>query len=392
MPMAPTTLRDGPRPQTVSRRTEALVASVTQHHKAISAHQSQLLTAVVELDRRKAWRVDGATSMVAWLVQRCGVSASTAREWVTAAARLRELPRISDALSRGNLSFDQVKPLVEVAKPDTDATLAERATHWSAKQVRELASAARKQSDEQATGSFVRRFLRFDDRRRSLTGQLAADQYAVVKGALVRQASGRVKDRTPFDQRMADALVAVCKGDADGVDRRGDERAGGSHRDRPTVVVHADLSYLSMAEGSAELDVLGPISAEVARRLACDAKVLLSADAPNGQSLNLGRARRDPSDAQRITIRRRDKGCRFPGCTHTEFTDVHHVTHWVDGGRTDLDNLAELCDQHHRAVHEMGWKMSGDANVELTFRSPTGRLSHSTPSPAFTSARDGPPR
>jgi hypothetical protein len=57
-----------------------------------------------------------------------------------------------------------------------------------------------------------------------------------------------------------------------------------------------------------------------------------------------------------------------------------------------MDNLAELCDQHHRAVHEMGWKMSGDANVELAFRSPTGRLSHSTPSPAFRSARDGPPR
>lgn len=174
--MTPAKLRDGPRPASVSRRTEALVASVTQHHRAISAHQSQLLAAVVELDRRKAWRVDGATSMVAWLVQRCGVSASTAREWVTAAGRLHALPKISDALSKGKLSFDQVKPLVEVAKPETDATLAEQATHWSAKQVRELATAARNQSDDQATGSFVRRFLRFDDRRRSFAGMLPAEQ------------------------------------------------------------------------------------------------------------------------------------------------------------------------------------------------------------------------
>jgi len=128
------------------------------------------------------------------------------------------------------------------------------------------------------------------------------------------------------------------------------------------------------------------------RRLACDAKVLVSADGPDGQSLNLGRTRRDPTDAQRIVIRRRDKGCRFPGCTHTEFTDVHHVLHWINGGLTDLHNLVELCDEHHRAVHEMGWHMSGDANVELMFRSPTGRLTTSTPSPVFTSARDGPPR
>jgi hypothetical protein len=190
---------------------------------------------------------------------------------------------------------------------------------------------------------------------------------------------------------MSDALVALCNADAQG-DTGRDDRAGGPHRSRPTIVVHADFSFLAGGAGSAELDVLGPISQEVARRLACDAKVFVSADDAGGQSLNLGRTRRNPSDAQRMEIRRRDKGCRFPGCTHTEFTDVHHVRHWVDGGRTDLDNLVELCDQHHRAVHEMGWKMSGDPNVELTFHSPTGRLSHSTPSPAFRSARDGPPR
>ena len=388
--MTPAKLRDGPRPASVSRRTEALVASVTQHHRAISAHQSQLLAAVVELDRRKVWRVDGATSMVAWLVQRCGVSASTAREWVTAAGRLHALPKISDALSKGKLSFDQVKPLVEVAKPETDATLAEQATHWSAKQVRELATAARNQSDDQATGSFVRRFLRFDDRRRSFAGMLPAEQYAIVKSTLVVRASRRARDRTSFDQRMSDALVALCK--ADGQAASGPDGAGGAHRNRPTIVVHADLSFLAGGAGSAELDVLGPISQEVARRLACDAKVLVSADDAGGNSLDLGRTRRDPSDAQRLEIRRRDKGCRFPGCTHTEFTDVHHVRHWIDAGRTDLDNLVELCDQHHRAVHEMGWKVSGDANVELIFRSPTGRLSHSTPSPAFRSARDGPTR
>ena len=381
----------------MSRRTEMLVASVAQHHQAISAHQSQLLAAVTELERRKAWRVDGATSMVAWLVQRCGVSTSTARDWVTAALKLQKLPKISDALSQGKLSFDQVKPLVEVAKPETDATLAEQATHWSAKQVRELATAARRQSDAQASGTFVRRFLRFDDRRRAFTGVLPQDQYAVVKSSLLARASRRIRQRTPFDQRMADALVALCRADtatdevADDGAARG--QAGGRRRNRPTLVVHADMAFLAGSEsgGGGELDTLGPVSREVARRLACDAKVFVSADGPDGRSLDLGRARRDPSDAQRLEIRRRDKGCRFPGCGHTEFTDVHHVTHWIEGGPTDLGNLIELCDEHHRLVHEMGWTVSGDANEELTFRSPTGRLSTSTPSPVFRSARDGPP-
>ncbi len=147
-------LRDTPRPDTVSRRTEALVASVAQHHRAISAHQSQLLSAVAELDRRKAWRIDGATTMVSWLVQRCSVTATTAREWVTAAEKLESLPKIAESLSQGKLSFDQIKPLVQVAKPDTDAKLAEAATKWSAKQVRELATAANRQTNSQAAGNY----------------------------------------------------------------------------------------------------------------------------------------------------------------------------------------------------------------------------------------------
>jgi Domain of unknown function (DUF222)/HNH endonuclease len=195
---------------------------------------------------------------------------------------------------------------------------------------------------------------------------------------------------------MADALFSVCQADATGKNPSpgaapGAGQAGGARRHRPTVVVHADMSFLAGADGGAELDVMGPVSREVARRLACDAKVLVSADGADGRSLNLGRTRRDPSDAQRLEIRRRDKGCRFPGCTHTEFTDVHHVQHWVDGGPTDVDNLVELCDQHHRCVHEMGWKISGNANAELIFKSPTGRRSASMPSPTLIAARDGPP-
>jgi hypothetical protein len=366
------------------------VASIGQHHQAIAAHQSQLLAAVSELDRRRAWRVDGATSMVAWLVQRCGVSAATARDWVTAAAKLERLPKISEALAQGKLSFDQVKPLVEVAKPETDAALAEQATRWSAKQVRELAASAGGQSDRQASSGYAMRFLRFNDQRRSLSGVLPAEHYATVKRVLSLRANRARKRQVPWDRRMADALVDVCRGDTPEAGAApADGKAGGSRRGRPTVVLHADVSFLTGGPGSAELDTLGPVSSEAARRLACDAKVLVAADGPDGQTLNLGRTRRDPTDAQRIVIRRRDRGCRFPGCSHTEFTDVHHVRHWIDGGNTDLDNLVELCDQHHRTVHEMGWRVSGDANGALRFESPMGKPLVSMPSPA-SAARDGP--
>jgi hypothetical protein len=268
-----------------------------------------------------------------------------------------------------------------VAKPDTDARLAEAATQWSAKQVRELAVAAHRQSDHEAAGNFSRRFLRFNDHRSSVSGTLPEDHYARVKGALTARAGRSPRGTTTFEQRMADALVEIC----------GQSASDGPPSKRTTVVVHADLTFLTGGEGAAELDVLGPLSPEVARRLACDAKIVVSADDERGHSIQQGTAVRNPSPAQRIEVRRRDKGCRFPGCTYTEFTDVHHVVHWLNGGPTSIPNLVTLCDQHHRAVHELGWKMSGDANALLSFRSPTGRVTTSTPSPTFTPMRAGPP-
>ena len=133
----------------------------------------------------------------------------------------------------------------------------------------------------------------------------------------------------------------------------------------------------------AEIAGVGPVPTEVVRRLACDANVDLSVEDREGSILDQGRARRDPTVVQRVEIDRRDKGCRFPGCSYTEFTNVHHIEHWVDGGLTNLDNLVTLCGRHHRAVHELGWAVSGNADAVLTFTSPHGRTAHSVPSPTW---------
>jgi hypothetical protein len=63
---------------------------------------------------------------------------------------------------------------------------------------------------------------------------------------------------------------------------------------------------------------------------------------------------------------------------------VHHIVPWKPGGRTDLDNLALLCKHHHGVVHRNGWSMSGNANEELRFAGPGGRVMVSRPSPLWT--------
>jgi hypothetical protein len=97
-----------------------------------------------------------------------------------------------------------------------------------------------------------------------------------------------------------------------------------------------------------------------------------------------GRARRDPTPTQRRELWRRDRLCRFPGCANAIFVNPHHIKWWKrDRGRTDLDNLALLCEHHHHLVHSRSWSMSGDGNGELRFVGPSGQTMTSRPSPLW---------
>ena len=70
----------------------------------------------------------------------------------------------------------------------------------------------------------------------------------------------------------------------------------------------------------------------------------------------------------RLALKRRDHGCRFPGCTAHKYVDAHHIRHWADGGETKLDNLLLLCRHHHRLVHEGGYgvRMTDQGIPEFT--------------------------
>ena len=91
------------------------------------------------------------------------------------------------------------------------------------------------------------------------------------------------------------------------------------------------------------------------RRLACEADILPMVLGTAGELLDLGRTTRLATPAQRLALWHRDRGCTYPGCSiPPTWCEAHHVTHWCDGGATDLTNLALLCGRHHTVVHERG--------------------------------------
>ena len=356
-----------------------------------------MLRDIAEFDRKEAWRGDGALSMRDWLVARCHVSRGRARMLVDSAAKVRALPALSGALSDGRLTLDVFAPLATVATPETDADLAQAAEHWTPKQARQYVAQVKGATDADASAQFQRRYVRFDDERHMVWAQLTGDAYALVKSAIVGRArrddhpSASDPDYVRFESRCADALLDICveQGRRKHQNRPGAGPAPVHGSGQTTMIVHTDLDRLLYGDGygHASIQGVGPISAEVARRLACNANITLSFEAPDGTTLDQKPLQRDPSEAQRIEIRRRDNGCRFPGCGCRNVTDVHHVVWASKQGPTVMSNLLTLCVAHHSRVHELGWKLDGDAQAEVRFVSPQGRVFISPPSPTWRPPR-----
>ncbi|HSV66134.1 MAG TPA: DUF222 domain-containing protein, partial [Mycobacteriales bacterium] len=159
-----------------------------------------------------------------------------------------------------------------------------------------------------------------------------------------------VRDERTHGQRMADALVDL----ADRSLRMGELPDNGG--ERPTLIVTMPYDKLAAATGAGTLPTGDILPASQVRRLACDANIIPAVLGGESQVLDLGRGSRHYVGAARRAIVLRDRGCVFPGCDRPyQWCQVHHCTHWANGGRTDQNNGVLLCTFHHRAVHHNGW-------------------------------------
>jgi len=356
---------------------DELAEVIVQLHALVQAAEVQLLAAIECFARREAFSDDGAVSMAGWLTERLSVSRSRAGSWASVAQSLSSSPALSAKYASGELTFDQVKPLARVATPESDEVLARQAVGLSAAQCEVLSRRARPVSLAEAIADHEERFFRFRWRRRKLCywGEVSDVDGATLLDALFKQAGDAPIDPEtdayePFEQRLADALVGLASV------RLGDWSEAG----RATVICHVDANTLAGLPGEAELHAGPAIAAETARRISCDSRFQLVIE-QGGKAIGLGRRMRTVPPWMARQLKRRDSGCRFPGCGRVHYLHAHHIVHWADGGPTDPDNLVMLCTRHHRVLHERRWRILGDPDSSLTFLRPDGRTYESRPTP-----------
>jgi len=378
------------------------IAELSAHLDAATA---RLLDLIREFDARGGWG-NGFSSCGAWLTWRVGLDPGAARERVRVARALGTLPRLAQALARGELSYSKVRALTRVATPETEERLlavgrAGTAEHverivrgW--RRVDRIAEARETTKRHRSRGLHV---YQDEDGMVVIHGRLEPEAGAVLmkaleagRDALYQQrcaadvsagTHGSVSPRTgllvsddppTWGQQQADALALI----AEVILHHGIEP--GAPGERYQVVVHVDAPVLADpdAPGQSVLEDGTHVSAETSQRLACDAtRVIMRHDADGGVT-EVGARTRTIPPALRRALHHRDKTCRFPGCGRP-FGQGHHIRHWAHGGPTTLSNLTMLCRTHHRAVHEEGFEVERLADGELCFRRPDGQLLAESP-------------
>ena len=307
------------------------------------------------------------------------------------ARALGTLPAIDEALRVATLSYAKVRALTRVATPANEALLLKMALEATGAQLERLCrsyrtvqtahevSAPEERSVRQRlmAGGMVKleivlspdeadMILRAIDRAREVHAEAAPEAAAPPEPS----APPRRPPRDPSAERSwpsrADGAVALAESFLAG------HMGSGTGGDRFQVVVHLDQDVLG-PDGTlaATLEDGTHLSSETLRRVACDCGLV--AAGTDGEKLNIGRRTRTIPPAIRRALMLRDRGCAFPGCTHTRFLHGHHIRHWLHGGETSVENLSLVCSVHHGLVHEGGWTVARGADGALVFTSPAGR-------------------
>src|SRR3954469_3015532 len=386
--------------QVEAERLEAELAVVCGALNQVSARLVALTARAIESE---GWAGAGIRSVEHWLVLRAGLSPGRAAAVVLMARRSGVLPVVMGAFAAGRLSVDQVAVVARHAPAHVEASVAELAVSASVPQLGRVLS---RYSFDPPTGEepdpdldpenvpdLVAGAVALEPALEEVGRAGAAAELSMCTreggrfelrfsapadvGALVQAAVSEARDALfgsgVSEVTGADALVQVCTRSLGTVVSR-------SRQDAFRVYVHLD------GEGG-WLNGRPRLPGHLVARLTC-AGIVQPLWKVGGVPVSVGRALRiGPERTPRLVLDRA-RGCRFPGCVATAHLEVHHVIHWADGGRTDLDNLVAVCSFHHDAHHRGEFSITGDANVpgDLVFlargRFPIGPGPTYIPAPA----------
>ena len=359
---------------TITRRSlDQLENEIVSLHRRATVAEYEFLVLLREFDLRQGWKEYCFNNCAEWLSYRCGIDTGTGREKLRVAHALWNLPLLSAAYESGELSYSKARSITRHATAENERELLDHARRATAEQVQkhcqDLRNANRDASTVDVNRVHQQRYLSrtlHGDGSISISVELTQEAGELLMKALELAIVDQDQDEASFHARQADALIEIARAFL-----TGDSGKSTSTADHYQVMVHVDEAALREVPGKTPKSEL-PL--ESIRRLCCDGSVVPVTEDEKGNPLTVGRKNRVVQPALRRALLSRDKCCRFPGCTHgTRWLDAHHVMHWIDGGKTSLENTLLLCSGHHRLLHEGGFSIKKNYAGDWYFINARGR-------------------
>ena len=174
-----------------TRSLDSLGDEIAELSVHLDAATARLLDLIREFDTRGGWN-NGFRSCAAWLSWRVGLDIGAARERVRVAHALETLPRLAQALARGELSYAKVRALTRVATPEIEERLLAVGRAGTADHVERIVRGWRRMDRKAEAQEDARRHARRelymyqgDDGMIVIRGRLAPEVAAVLAQALI---------------------------------------------------------------------------------------------------------------------------------------------------------------------------------------------------------------
>ena len=208
-------------------------------------------------------------------------------------------------------------------------------------------------------------------------GRLPALHAEMLKSALDAIAAPRRRHLTTDQERDQDELTypqRMGRAFATLIERLPTDKLPTTGGTPAVITVNIDLDDLKKRVGAATLTTGTRISSGELRRLACNHGILPMVFDGKPLPLDMGRAKRLFTPAQRIAIANRDLGCITPGCEAPPgWCEGHHWRQdWANGATTNIDDGALMCSRHHHQAHDENWQFRQAHDGIIEIRKPGG--------------------
>jgi hypothetical protein len=343
--------------------TDQLERQLVDDERLIGRLRARQIAVLSELDVRQVATGDGSRSLSEWLAARIDVSPTTAKGLVRTMRRTADQPELRRQLGSG-VSFDRVEALSRLTDREPDDLML-----WTdvAGVHREAARRVRVTAETE-TRTAEDRFL--------VSQPTLDESWWKVWGGFDGY-TGALFDK--FVSEAADALPDDVEGGA------GWRRATGLIEallsDTPlegqvTVIVDTTHATATNGEAGVTLDPGVRVGQQALQAILCDANVEVVARDSQGRFLDYGRRERTaPPTLKRVLLAEAGFTCAGDGCQSRHRLQIHHLTPWAAGGRTDQNQLVVLCWYHHHVVvHERRFQVVLHPDRRrVRFRKPDGR-------------------